>query len=81
MGAIALVIGSINYEDIKLLLRHILIVALNEYEGVDENGEIVLCEISNLKSLITGQGNVINAIDMVMDKSEEDNEERTSISV
>ena len=46
LRAIGLIIVNTDFEDIKILLKLIFTVSLNETEGVDNNGQLTECEMA-----------------------------------
>lgn len=75
LRAIGLIIVNTDFEDIKILLKLIFTVSLNETEGVDNNGQLTECEMAKtcLKQRIaTHTTDVEDIIEEIKNKEDDD---------
>lgn len=75
LRGIGLIIVNTDFEDIKILLKLIFTVSLNETEGVDNNGQLTECEMAKtcLKHRIaTHTTDVQDIIEEIKNKEDDD---------
>jgi len=75
LRAIGLIIVNTDFEDIKILLKLIFTVSLNETEGVDNNGQLTECEMAKTclkQRIVTHTIDVEDIIEEIKNKEDDD---------